>query len=198
MQFQLYYDTFLEFGKKIWTNSPPSPTVHEFISQTLCERNHDEVFYNKKCVNRKHCHGCGNIVLFHNKYPIDNDQSLSNVTIDWRRYEYKIYSTSSSDAHSKRIELREDKICVIDILKKIESEIYKYTNHSHKALWKDLQFKHSREIFSAGTILFVVGFAENYTFAAKKEIQSEYYHFDQVSIFVHFLYRHSQQDVDGI
>ena len=105
VQFQLYYDTFLEFGKMFWTNSPPPPIVREFISQTLCERNHDEVFYNKKCVNGKHCHGCGNLVLFHNKYPIDNDQSLSNVTVDWRRYEYNIYSTSSSDAHSKRIEL---------------------------------------------------------------------------------------------
>ena len=56
VQFQLYYDTFLEFGKMFWTNSPPSPTIHEFISQTLCERNHNEVFYNKKCVNGKHCH----------------------------------------------------------------------------------------------------------------------------------------------
>ena len=44
----------------------------------------------------------------------------------------------------------------------------------------------------------VIDFAESYTFAAKKEIQSKYYHFDQVSIFVHALYRHSQQDVDGI
>ena len=33
------------------------------------------------------------MVLFHNKYPIDNDQSLSNVTVDWRRYEYNNYST---------------------------------------------------------------------------------------------------------
>ena len=44
----------------------------------------------------------------------------------------------------------------------------------------------------------VVDFAENYTFAAQKEIQSEYYHSDQVSIFVQVLYRHSQQYVDGI
>ena len=53
--------------------------------------------------------------------------------------------------------------------------------------------QNSREIFPAGTILFVVDFAENYTFAAQKEIHS-----DQVSIFVHVLYRHSQQYVDGI
>ena len=137
-----------------------------FIYQTLCEGNHDEVFYNKKCVNGKHCHGCGNIFLFHNKYPIDNDQLLSNVTVDWRRYEYNNYSTSSSDAHSKRIDLREDKICVIDFLKKFESEIYKYTKNSHRARWQALQFKHSHEIFPARTIFSVVDFAENYTFAA--------------------------------
>ena len=88
VQFQLYYNTFLEFGKMFQTNSPPPLTIREFISQNLCERNHAEVFYNKNCVNGKHCHGCGNLVLFDNKQPIDNDQSLSNVTIDWRRYEY--------------------------------------------------------------------------------------------------------------
>ena len=44
----------------------------------------------------------------------------------------------------------------------------------------------------------MVDFAENYTFEAQKEIQSEYYHFDQVSIFFHVLYRHSQHNVDDI
>ena len=101
---------------------------------------------------------------------------LSNVTVDWRRYEYNNYSTSSSDAHSKRIDLREDKICVTYFLKKFESEIYNYTKHSHRERWQYLQFKHSREIFPTGTILSVVDFAENYTFVAQKEIQSEYYH----------------------
>jgi hypothetical protein len=43
----------------------------------------------------------------------------------------------------------------------------------------------------------VVDFAENYTFVAQREIQSEYYHSDQVSILVHALYRHAQQSVDN-
>jgi hypothetical protein len=47
-------------------------------------------------------------------------------------------------------------------------------------------------------ILLVVDFVQNYTFAAQKEIQSEYYHFDQVSIIFHVIYRHSQQSVDNI
>jgi hypothetical protein len=138
--------------------------------------------------------------LFQSKYPIDmNDQSFYNITINWKRYEYINNTTPhSSNVISKRIDLKVDKICVIDVLKKFEEEIYKYTKNSHRARWKDLQFKQSIEVFPRGTILYVVYFAENYTFAAQKEIQSEYYHYDQVTIFVHVLYRHSQQSLDNI
>ena len=72
----------------------------------------------------------------------------------------------SSNAISKRIDLKVDKICVIYFLNKFEEEIYKYTKHSHRAQWKYLQFKQSREVFPQGTILYVVDFAENYTFNA--------------------------------
>jgi hypothetical protein len=74
----------------------------------------------------------------------------------------------SSNAISKRIDLKVDKICVIYFLKKLEEEIYKYTKHSHRSRWKYLQFKQSREVFPLGTILFVVDFVDNYTFAAQK------------------------------
>ena len=43
----------------------------------------------------------------------------------------------------------------------------------------------------------MVDFVENYTFAPQREIQSEYYHFFQVSIFVHVLYIHAQASIDG-
>ena len=52
--------------------------------------------------------------------------------------------------------------------------------------------------FHRGLIFSVVDFIENYTFEAQKEIQSEYYHSNQVSIFVHILYRHPQKNVDDI
>ena len=75
----------------------------------------------------------------------------------------------------------------------------KFTNklHSHSSRWQALEFKHSREVFEPGTILSVVEFAKNYAFAPQREIQSEYYHSDQVSIFVHVLYRHAQGSIDG-
>lgn len=44
----------------------------------------------------------------------------------------------------------------------------------------------------------IADFVENYTFVAQNEIQSEYYHYDQVSMLVRILYRHVEQNVDYI
>ena len=44
----------------------------------------------------------------------------------------------------------------------------------------------------------MVDFAKKCTFEAQREIQSEYYHSDQVSIFVHVLYIHAQHNVNYI
>ena len=50
VEFELYYDTFLDFGRTLWKDSPPPSTIRDFISQILCERESDELFYKKKCV----------------------------------------------------------------------------------------------------------------------------------------------------
>ena len=47
-----------------------------------------------------------------------------------------------------------------------------------------------RDTFPLGTILSMVEFAENYTLQPQNEIQSQYYHSEQVSIMVHIMYRH--------
>jgi hypothetical protein len=69
VEFELYYDTFLDFGKTLWTISPPS-TFCAFISEILSERVDDDLFYKKKCVGGKKCDRCGNLSLFHSKYHI--------------------------------------------------------------------------------------------------------------------------------
>jgi hypothetical protein len=131
VEFELYYNTFLDFGKHLWPSSPPPSTFRFFISEILCEREGDELFYQKKSVGGKKCDHCGNLCLFHSKYPIDmNDQSFSNIIDNWKRYEYiKSTTPHSSNVISKRIDLKIDKICVIYFLKKLEEEIYKYTKH---------------------------------------------------------------------
>jgi hypothetical protein len=58
-----------------------------------------------------------------------NDRSFFNITVNWKIYEY-ISSTTphSSNVISKKIDLKVDKIYVIDFLKKFEEEFYKYTS----------------------------------------------------------------------
>ena len=121
----MYYDTFLDFCKTLWPNSPPPSTVHVFISEILCERVDDDLFYKNKCVGGNKCDRCGKLSLFHSKYHIDmNDQSFSNITVNWKRYEYiNITTQHASNVISKRIDLKVDKMYGIDFLKNFEEKI---------------------------------------------------------------------------
>ena len=88
VEFELYYDTFLDFSKTLWSSSPPASTFCAFIYEIICEREGDELFYQKRNFDGKKCNRCGNLSLFHSKYPIDmKDLSFSNITINWKRYE---------------------------------------------------------------------------------------------------------------
>ena len=53
VEFELYYDTFLNFGRKFWKDSPPTSAIHDFISQIQCKRKSDDLFYENKCVGDK-------------------------------------------------------------------------------------------------------------------------------------------------
>jgi hypothetical protein len=44
VEFELYYDTFLDFGKTLWSGLPPPSTFRVFISEILCEREDDDIF----------------------------------------------------------------------------------------------------------------------------------------------------------
>jgi hypothetical protein len=105
VEFESYYDIFLDFGKTLWACSPPPSTIHVFISQILCEREIHELFYRNKCVGGKKCDHYGNLDLFHTNYHIDmNDQSLSNITVKWKIYKYiNVTTKNSSNVISKRL-----------------------------------------------------------------------------------------------
>ena len=89
IEFQLYYDTFVDFCKKHWDGEPSPHTVRDFISMILCNRNPENVFFIKRCVGGRRCHECGDLALFHRKFPIDpTHPRLSDITVKWKRYEY--------------------------------------------------------------------------------------------------------------
>ena len=114
--------------------------------------NHCDYFF-KRCVGGRRCHECGDLVLFHRKFPIDpTHPGLSDITVKWKRYEYvSMNPSSSSHVPSKKINLLEDEIPISYFMEKFQSKIYKYIKHSHGSRWQALEFKHSCEVFEPGT-----------------------------------------------
>ena len=81
-EFELYYDTLLEFGKTNWLNSHLHPQYANSNLKFYVREITMNYFTIRNVPMGKHYDRCANIGLFHNKYPIDKDQSLSNVTTD--------------------------------------------------------------------------------------------------------------------
>ena len=103
----------------------------------------------------------------------------------------------SSTLEPKRVNFLQDNIPILKFMQKFQSHTYKCIKHSHRSKWKAFKFKYSCKVFKLTTILSVVEFANNYTFYFQREIQSEYYHLNQVSIFIHVFQRHAQVNFDG-
>ena len=80
---------------------------------------------------------CGDLALFHRKFPIDSTHpGLSDIIFKWKRYEYvSMNPSSSSHIPYKRINLLEDDIPISDFMDKFQSHIYKYIKHSHRYRW---------------------------------------------------------------
>ena len=60
--------------------------------------------------------------------------------------------------------------------------------------WKYEEFRICQDTFPLKTILLVVDLGENYTLQPQNEIQSQYYHLEEVSIMVHITYRHGSDN----
>ena len=71
IEFQLYYDTFVDFCKKHWDGELAPHIGRDFISMILCNRNPENVFFNKRCVGGRRCHERDDLALFHRNIPID-------------------------------------------------------------------------------------------------------------------------------
>ena len=79
---------------------------------------------------------------------------------------------------------------VCDFIQEFFQKTQEYVQHVHVARSQDEHFRICRDTFLVGTILLVVDFAENYILQPQNEIQSQYYHLEQVSIMVHITYMH--------
>ena len=97
--------------------------MQDFISMILCNRNPKNVFFIKRCVGGRKFHECGDLALFHRKFPINPTHlGLLDIIVKWKRYEYvSMNPSSSSHVPSNRIDLLEDDIPILDFMDKFQS-----------------------------------------------------------------------------
>ena len=105
--------------------------VHERIIKYSIRNNASKV---------KKCEECSDLALFNGKYHIDaNDPQISNRIVKWKRYEYVDYTpVTDSISTSRKINLVESDISLIDFMNLFRDQIYKYIKQSHSTRWEDL------------------------------------------------------------
>ena len=86
--------------------------------------------------------------------------------------------------NQKKIGLKESQLRYDEFMTKLCPLIYLHIQHCHGEQWQAKQFCDSNFFFPLGCILFVVDFYENYTFSPQIELQEQYFHFEQVAIFM--------------
>ena len=106
------------------------------------------------------------------------------------RYEYETYQNKKID-ECRIIILKKRQEIYDEFMTKFCPLIYPHIQHCHGARWQPKQFCDSKNCFPPGCILLVVDFSKTYTFAPQKELQGQYYHSEQVAIFVQVTYRHA-------
>ncbi len=66
--------------------------------------------------------------------------------------------------------------------------LQQFIRHNFIAKWQTQQAKLLQACLQAGDVLTHIDFSENYTFEPQNEIQSMYYHSDQITILVQVTY----------
>ena len=79
-------------------------------------------FSEKICISGKKCPECGDLVLFHLNFPINQlSYGLLYITVRWKRHEYVTMDASSSlVVSSKRIKFLEDELLVPEFMEKFQ------------------------------------------------------------------------------
>lgn len=197
MQFRYYYQVFRHIHGTLHTNNfmqgcgfnMPFESINAFISSLFCQIPDDQSFYPNACISGP-CHLCGNLSLLEECVHESSLHEFGQTLVDVKKFKSVEYALKDGKT-GKRVDLIIENVRVHRFMDDFKNNfIPKYVKHSQHARWIDNEFHQCRNTFTYGTILSVVDFAENYTLAPQEKIQSQYYNSQQVSIFVHIVYRH--------
>lgn len=150
----------------------------------LCPKAEDEEFHRPECLFGT-CNRCG--VRFFNVCPRERVPDATRI-IHWKQFQYEVVGTSADGRPKKRIKEVLMHSSFSEFLDFFSPTIQHFIRHNFVAKWQTEQAKLLQACLQGGAVLTHIDFAENYSFEVQNEIQSMYYHSDQVSILVQVTY----------
>ena len=164
--------------------------VTALCEELLCPKLEGEEFYQPKCLLGA-CNRCG--VRFFKVCP--REQVIDPTrTIQWKQFQYEAVGTSVDGQPKKRIKEVLMTTSFSDFLDFFSPIVQQFIRHNFVAKWQSNEAKLLQLCLQRRTCLTHIDFSENYTFEAQNEIQSMYYHSDQISILVQVTYCADVQD----
>lgn len=156
----------------------------ELWEQSLCPRPDGSDWHSLKCV-RGECSRCG----FHLIPLCDMEFDAGNQSqLEWRRFEMVTAGVSKEGNPKKVVRLEYKHTKAREFLEYAASKMPTFVLHQHTARWQDSEFKACLETLQSGEVMSLIDYAENYSFKAQNEIQSEHWFNFQITILVHIMY----------
>lgn len=150
----------------------------------LCPKNEEEEFHHPRCLLGA-CNRCG--AKFFDVCP--RERVLDGTrSIQWKQFQYEVVGTGPDGQPKKRIKEVVMTTTFSEFLDFFTPSVQHFIRHNFIAKWQTQQAKLLQGCLQRGSLLTHIDFAENYTFEVQNEIQSMYYHSDQVTILVQVTY----------
>ena len=153
---------------------------YELCSMTMCEKS--GTYNERPCIERT-CSACGVCKIkdhFSALLPEeDNKDGVTSCT--WQRWNNAVIVNTSGKSTRRKM-LQDFTGSITECIDQLCEEVSKLSRHLFVAHWQQAVFKRIRQDCPPGWLVSVVDFAENYTCFHQDEIQSAYYHHQQITV----------------
>ena len=170
-------------------------SVSDVIEQTLCPKSQDNKYHNLICLRRE-CKECGVQKLL--LLP-EEKEAAGDHQVKWKRYDYIPTGKLSADGKEiKKIALVEKCTAPKELFDYFLQLLGQFPYHSFLAKWQREQLDSLLESLPTDQAVCIHDYSEGYACRFQDEIQSQYFDVNKVSLHVTILYRHSNEEVDGL
>ena len=157
---------------------------------TQCDKTSPKI----SCLSRN-CADCGMSKLSYHADELDDSKTACKVK--WEKFEYTKFNVKSWKTRTKLMLVTKE-TNPREMFRYMKYLLETFPSHQHRANWQSEQYRNIVKNLPIDHAVCVHDYSENYRCSDRTEIQSNYFHRDEVSIHVSILHRHAILEVDGV